>query len=83
MVYLVKPGAQKDNLFLFLKKKLNANDSSSDLCGNSDIVGKNVTMGQSWASENTEGEDSNGGESDCSSKLVKAVRRGEGEGETT
>ena len=38
------------------------------MCGNSDIVEKNVAMGQSWTSENTEGEDSNGGESDCSFK---------------
>ena len=48
------------------------------MCGNSDILEKNVTMGQSWTSENTEGEDSNGGESDCSSKLVETVRKGGG-----
>ena len=55
MIYLVKPGAQEEHLFLILKKTLNANDFSSDLCGNSDTVDKNVTMGLNCTSENTEG----------------------------
>ena len=38
------------------------------MCGNSDTVDKNVTMGLSCTSENTEGEDLNGGERDCSFK---------------
>ena len=70
-IYLVKPGAHEEHLNLILKKTLNANDFSSDLCGNSDIVDKNVTMGLSCTSENTEGEDLNGGK-------VIAVSRGGG-----
>ena len=60
-IYLVKPGALEEHLNLILKKTLNANDFSSDLCGNSDTGDKNVTMGGNCTSENTEGEDLNGG----------------------
>ena len=60
MIYLVKPGAQEEHLnlilILILKKTLNANDFSSDLCGNSNTVDKNVTMGLSCTSD-TEEED--------------------------
>ena len=80
MIHLVDPEDQKDNLFLFLKKNKNANDSTSDLCGNSNIVGENATMGQSRASENIEGENSNVGESVVSFKVVRAVRRRRGRG---
>ena len=72
MIYLINPGDQKDNIFL--KKNKNANDTTSDLCGNFNIVGENATMGQSRASENTEGENSNEGESVGNFKVMRAVR---------
>ena len=42
-------------------------------------MGENVTMGQSWASENTEGEDSNGGKVIAVPSWWKLSGRGGGE----